>query len=63
MVYDYLKELENAFISAPLLVIRYLGKGILKTQEKFYVSDPAMRYSVLGYTPDSVAAVLEMWCI
>jgi predicted AAA+ superfamily ATPase len=35
------------------------GKEILKTQEKFFVCDPAMKYSVLGYTPDSVAAMLE----
>ena len=32
---------------------------ILKTQEKFYLADPALRYSVLGYSPDSVAAMLE----
>ena len=35
------------------------GKEILKTQEKFYLADTALRYSVLGYTPDSVAASLE----
>ena len=35
------------------------GKEILKTQEKFYLADPALRYSVLGYTSDSVAAMLE----
>ena len=32
---------------------------ILKTQEKFYLADTALRYSVLGYTPDSVASSLE----
>ena len=30
-----------------------------RTQEKFYLSEPAFRYSILGYTPDSVAAMLE----
>ena len=35
------------------------GKELLKTQEKFYLVDTAFRYSVLGYTPDSVAAMLE----
>lgn len=35
------------------------GKEILKTQEKFYLADTALRYSVLGYGPDSVAASLE----
>jgi len=35
------------------------GKEILKTQEKFYLADTALRYSVLGYHPDTVAASLE----
>ena len=35
------------------------GKEILKTQEKFYLADVALRYSVLGYNADSVASSLE----
>lgn len=35
------------------------GKEILKTQEKFYLADTALRYSVLGYNSDSVASSLE----
>ncbi|MGN1344473.1 MAG: DUF4143 domain-containing protein, partial [Traorella sp.] len=35
------------------------GKEVLKTQEKFYLADTALRYSVLGYNPDSVASSLE----
>ena len=35
------------------------GREILKTQEKFYLADTALRYSVLGYNADSVAASLE----
>ncbi len=35
------------------------GKEILKTQEKFYLADTALRYSVLGYNADTVAASLE----
>ena len=31
----------------------------MKTQEKFYLADTALRYSVLGYSDDSVAASLE----
>ena len=28
-------------------------------QDKFYLADTALRYSVMGYTPDSVASSLE----
>jgi hypothetical protein len=31
----------------------------LKTQEKFYLADTALRYSVLGYNADSFASSLE----
>jgi predicted AAA+ superfamily ATPase len=58
-VYNYLSKLESAFILHRCSRYDLQGKEILKTQEKFYVADPAMRYSMLGYTPDSVAAMLE----
>jgi predicted AAA+ superfamily ATPase len=58
-VMGYLSKLESAFILHRCSRYDLQGKKILKTQEKFYVCDPAMRYSVLGYTPDSVAAMLE----
>ena len=58
-VYDYLSKLESAFILHRCSRYDIQGKEILKTQEKFYLADTAFRYSVLGYTPDSVAAMLE----
>jgi len=58
-VYNYLSKLEDAFILHRCSRYDIQGKEILKTQEKFYVSDPAMRYSVLGYTADSVSTMLE----
>jgi predicted AAA+ superfamily ATPase len=58
-VYDYLSKLESAYILHRCSRYDLQGKEILKTQEKFYVCDPALKYSVLGYTPDSVAAMLE----
>ena len=58
-VYDYLNKLESAFILHRCSRYDIQGKEILKTQEKFYLCDTAFRYSVLGYTPDSVAAMLE----
>ena len=58
-VYDYLGKLESAFILHRCSRYDIQGKEILKTQEKFYLADTAFRYCVLGYTPDSVAAMLE----
>ncbi|MDR1136132.1 MAG: ATP-binding protein [Clostridiales Family XIII bacterium] len=58
-VYSYLSKLEGAFLLHRCSRYDIQGKEILKTQEKFFVCDPAMRYSMLGYTSDSVAAMLE----
>lgn len=58
-VYNYLSKLESAYILHRCSRYDIQGKEILKTQEKFYLADPALRYSVLGYSPDSVAAMLE----
>ena len=58
-VYDYLSKMESAFILHRCSRYDLQGKEILKTQEKFFLADSALRYSVLGYTPDSVAAMLE----
>jgi len=58
-VYSYLSKLESAYIIHRCSRYDIQGKEILKTQEKFYLADPAFRYSVLGYSSDSVAAILE----
>ncbi|SHK42441.1 hypothetical protein SAMN02745248_02513 [Hathewaya proteolytica DSM 3090] len=58
-IYNYLNKLESAYILNRCLRYDVQGKEILKTQEKFYVADPALRYSVLGYSSDSIAAMLE----
>ena len=58
-VYSYLLKLESAFILHRCTRYDVQGKELLKTQEKFYLADPALRYCVLGYSPDSVAAMLE----
>jgi Predicted ATPase (AAA+ superfamily) len=58
-VYSYLEKLESAYIIHRCSRYDLQGKEILKTQEKFYLADPAFRYSVLGYNPNSVAAMLE----
>lgn len=58
-VYSYLEKLEKAYLLHRCFRYDLRGKEILKTQEKFYLADTALRYSVLGYHPDSVASSLE----
>ena len=58
-VYSYLEKLEKAYLLHRCSRYDLQGKEILKTQEKFYLADVALRYSVLGYHADSVASSLE----
>lgn len=58
-VYNYLESLEKAYLLHRCSRYDLQGKKLLKTQEKFYAADTALRYSVLGYNPNSVAAALE----
>lgn len=58
-VYSYLEKLEKAYLLHRCSRYDLQGKEILKTQEKFYLADVALRYSVLGYYADSVASSLE----
>lgn len=58
-VYSYLDKLEKAYLLHRCSRYDLQGKEILKTQEKFYLADVALRYSVLGYNADNVASSLE----
>ena len=58
-VYGYLEKLEKAYLLHRCSRYDLQGKEILKTQEKFYLADTALRYSVLGYDDNSVASSLE----
>lgn len=58
-VYGYLNKLESAYILQRCSRYDIKGKEILKTQEKFYLADPAFRFSVLGYDENAVASMLE----
>lgn len=58
-VYSYLEKLEKAYLLHRCSRYDLQGKEILKTQEKFYLADTSLRYCVLGYNPDTVAASLE----
>lgn len=58
-VYNYLYALEGAFITYRIPRYDVKGKEILKTQEKFYVSDPSIIYAVMGYRDRMIAGILE----
>ena len=58
-VYNYLSKLESANILHRCSRFDIRGKEILKTQEKFYLADPAFRFAVLGFNEDDIASTLE----
>ncbi len=58
-VYSYLEKLEKAYLLHRCSRYDLQGKEILKTQEKFYLADTSLRYSVLGYNDNTVASSLE----
>lgn len=58
-IYNYLEWLEKAFVIYRCPRYDLQGKSVLKTQEKFYLADSALKYCILGFNPKSVAAMLE----
>ena len=58
-VYNYLNALEGAFILYRTPRYDVKGKEVLKTQEKFYVSDLSIIYAVMGYRNRMISGILE----
>ncbi len=58
-VYNYLEWLEKAFVVYRCQRYDLRGKAVLKTQEKFYLADASLKYCIMGFQPESVAAMLE----
>ena len=56
---DTYEKLEKAYLLHRCYRYDLHGKEMLKTQEKFYLADTSLRYSVLGYQSDTVASSLE----
>ncbi|MDO4287811.1 MAG: ATP-binding protein [Eubacterium sp.] len=59
VIYNYLSWLEKAFVIYRCQRYDLQGKSVLKTQEKFYLADPALKYCILGFNPKSIASMLE----
>jgi predicted AAA+ superfamily ATPase len=58
-VYNYLKALEGAFILYRVPRYDLKGKEILKTQEKFYISDLSLVYATMGFRDRMISGILE----
>ena len=58
-IYNYLNWLEEAFVIYRCNRYDIQGRSVLKTQEKFYLSDISFKYSQFGYDTKSIASALE----
>lgn len=58
-IYNYLRWLEQAFIIYPCHRYDIQGRAILKTQEKYYLSDVALKYCLLGYNRKMLDGAME----
>lgn len=58
-IYNYLKSLADAFIIYPCSRYDIQGKSVLKTQEKYYLSDITFKYSKFGFNTSMITAMLE----
>ena len=58
-IYNYLRWLEQAFIIYPCQRYDLQGKSILKTQEKYYLADVALKYALLGYNRKMLDGAME----
>ena len=58
-IYNYLHALEGAFVLYRVSRYDIKGKEILKTQEKFFVSDLSLVYAMMGYRDRMIAGMLE----
>ncbi len=58
-IYNYITWLEEAFIIHRCPRYDIQGKQVLKTQEKYFLSDISFKYSQIGYSPKAIASVME----
>lgn len=58
-IYNYLRWLEQAFIIFPCERYDMQGKSVLKTQEKYYLTDVSFRYALFGYNRKMLDGVME----
>ena len=58
-IYNYIKWLSEAFIIYQCQRYDLQGKSVLKTQEKYYLSDISIKYCKMGFNAKMIASMLE----
>lgn len=58
-VYNYLDALESAFVIHRVNRHDLQGRAILKTNEKYFLGDPALLFSIAGFKDHRISGVLE----
>ena len=58
-IYNYISYLEKSFVIYRCQRFDLQGKALLKTQEKYFLSDPSLKYALMGFSPRSIAAMME----
>ncbi len=58
-IYNYLYALEGAFILYRIPRYDLKGKQILKTQEKYFVSDVSLIHATMGFRSRNISGILE----
>ncbi len=58
-IYNYLKWLADAFIIYPCNRYDIQGKAVLKTQEKYYLSNIVFKYCKYGFASSMISSMLE----
>ncbi len=58
-IYNYIDWLERAFVIYRCSRYDMQRKSVLKTKEKFYLADPSLKYSIMGFDTKSIPAMME----
>ncbi len=58
-IYNYLNALESSYIIYRIPRYNLRGKEILKTNEKYFLSDPSLLYALMGYKDRLISGILE----
>lgn len=58
-VYNYLNALESSYIIYRIPRYNIRGKEILKTNEKYFIGDQSLLYSLFGYRDRLISGILE----